>query len=464
MPAISIVSSRYVEAARRCDPEFFEPRFLELERTLKSKCDDSLLDRAHSSRTTFDASACEEFMYTEIGDVNLVTGAIAGQLTKRADTPDRAKFLLQGSEILVSTVRPNRGAIGLARREHRGWVASSGFVPLIAQDEKWRSFLFAWLKSHYMTKWLDRHCLASMYPAVAAADVLKAPLLVPDDATLKQVHELVLEIEELTRDGEVLYPGAEAEILGRLGWKATPRPWEFHYVERFSSLQTAGRFDPEFFQPEFARVRAHLEEAGSLRISELCPLLRRGIQPRFVERGDVAVVDSKAVRPEGVEPASDERTDRSFFEDLKSEKGRVRRGDVLLNSTGRGTLGRAACYELTEPAIADNHVTVIRPDPRKCLPAYLSLFLNSPPGQAQSEMFQTGSSGQLELYPSHIANFLVYVPTNSVGEVDLAWQERLAQKLAAAGNFQRRARQKLAKATALIEERFLARQPTNQQG
>ncbi|MEO7911665.1 MAG: hypothetical protein ABIV47_18630 [Roseiflexaceae bacterium] len=39
------------------------------------------------------------------------------------------------------------------------------------------------------------------------------------------------------------------------------------------------------------------------------------------------------------------------------------------------------------------------------VPEYASLFLNSPIGLAQSERFQTGSSGQLHLYPQHVLAF-----------------------------------------------------------
>jgi hypothetical protein len=111
--------------------------------------------------------------------------------------------------------------------------------------------------------------------------------------------------------------------------------------------------------------------------------------------------------------------------------------------------------------MADNHVSILRPDPKVCLPVYLALFLNSPPGLAQSEMFQTGSSGQLELYPVDVAKLIVYLPGNGNGKIDLRWQQRLADKVVAASEAKAKARAKLEEAQTLEEreiEKRLARQ------
>lgn len=179
------------------------------------------------------------------------------------------------------------------------------------------------------------------------------------------------------------------------------------------------------------------------------------MQPILVEGGEVLVVDSKAVRPQGVEPASGERTTRAIYDLSQNAKGRIQKGDVLLNSTGRGTLGRAACYGLAAPALCDNHVAILRPDRKVCLPGYLSLFLNSPAGLEQSEQFQTGSSGQLEIYPEHIQQFLVYIPRKPSGEIDIVWQKALVAEIEAAVAAKAAASARLTVASQMIEEALL---------
>jgi type I restriction enzyme M protein len=225
---------------------------------------------------------------------------------------------------------------------------------------------------------------------------------------------------------------------------------ELSYTANFSAFAAVGRSDAEFFQPHCLRLRERIREAGGKMIGEYCPEPSRGVQPEFAESGTVLALDSKSIRPHGVEPSS-ERVTQAFYDSDFATKGRVRKGDVLLNSTGRGTLGRAGCYQLDAPAVCDNHVAILRPDPKVCHPRYLALFLNSPAGLTQSEQYQTGSSGQLEIYPQHIRQFLILLPRTKAGGIDLAWQEKLATKVETATHAREKAKSKLAEAKRLVE-------------
>lgn len=90
----------------------------------------------------------------------------------------------------------------------------------------------------------------------------------------------------------------------------------------------------------------------------------------------------------------------------------IKSGDLLLNGTGVGTIGRAAPYLEATEAIPDNHVTIVRT--RTLDPVFLSVFLNSQFGQSQVRKYQRGSSGQIELYPRDIARFEVWQAPESV--------------------------------------------------
>ena len=274
----------------------------------------------------------------------------------------------------------------------------------------------------------------------------------------ERAGELVRAAYSELSGAERLYPEAETELLERIGWEELKQiRVELSYVNRFSVLSTAARADAEYFQPQYARLRARIAERGSLQLGAFCPRPTRGVQPELVDGGEVLAIDSKAVRAIGVDPANTERTSRAFHDQQVNARGRVNYRDVLLNSTGRGTLGRATCYRLKQPAICDNHVAILRPDGEVCDPVYLSLFLNSPAGLAQSEQFQTGSSGQLEIYPEHIQQFLVYLPRDTDGVVDLAWQHHLAAKVESAALVKSSAQAKLDEAKRLVEDALMNR-------
>jgi type I restriction enzyme S subunit len=73
------------------------------------------------------------------------------------------------------------------------------------------------------------------------------------------------------------------------------------------------------------------------------------------------------------------------------------KNDVILNSTGQGTLGRAQVYPDDKRRAIDSHVTLLRTDD-ELLPQFHRYFLESHLGQALLySMCVNGSTGQIEL-------------------------------------------------------------------
>lgn len=175
------------------------------------------------------------------------------------------------------------------------------------------------------------------------------------------------------------------------------------YVRNCTEAFASGRLDAQHFQPRFQSLIDFIDATGQgADLADWLSENQRGRQPEYSEAG-LPVVNSKHVL-RGEVRVNDDNRNASFNEaDLL-----IHHGDVLMNGTGVGTIGRCAPYLHEKAAIPDNHVTVLRP--RKGLDAvYLSVFLNSMAGQWQVEQRLRGSSGQIELYPNDIGQFRVWV-------------------------------------------------------
>jgi type I restriction enzyme M protein len=120
----------------------------------------------------------------------------------------------------------------------------------------------------------------------------------------------------------------------------------------------------------------------------------------------------------------------------------IEQGDLLLNGTGVGTIGRASPYLRPGQAIPDNHVTVLRAEGID--PIYLSAYLNSLLGQMQVQRYLKGSSGQTELYPSDVAEFVIWLAPDNI-------QESIRQAVLDAFAAERRAGQYLEGAKRAVE-------------
>lgn len=87
-------------------------------------------------------------------------------------------------------------------------------------------------------------------------------------------------------------------------------------------------------------------------------------------------------------------------------------GDIVINSTGTGTLGRVGFYRATDnynslSIVPDSHVTVIRSS-REIHAFYLFAFMKA--NQSELEKKGEGSTNQKELKPLTLKELYVPVP------------------------------------------------------
>ena len=107
----------------------------------------------------------------------------------------------------------------------------------------------------------------------------------------------------------------------------------------------------------------------------------------------------------------------------------IQDGDVLLASTGDGTLGKCCVYRSDKPAIADGHVTVIRVDAARIVPEYLCDYLRCGFGAKQIERLYTGSTGLIELTPAHVAGIMVDLLSGTMEQARVSSTLREQEKL-----------------------------------
>ena len=146
------------------------------------------------------------------------------------------------------------------------------------------------------------------------------------------------------------------------------------------------------------------------KLVDLTGFLSRGISPKYDDDGDSIVINQKCIREQhlSLEPA------RRQIKPISEDK-RVRFGDVLINSTGVGTLGRVAqVYEHLEQCTVDTHVTIVRPNNDTDIDFFgCALFLK----QQDFERLGIGATGQTELSRTAIGEVKIPTPPNSLQKV-----------------------------------------------
>ncbi|HST57338.1 MAG TPA: hypothetical protein VLK84_01545 [Longimicrobium sp.] len=179
--------------------------------------------------------------------------------------------------------------------------------------------------------------------------------------------------------------------------------------ERYEGLAELAKLFPDaFVHSELGNIPQtwQVEAIGSI-----TTYLSRGIAPKYTDEAGVLVINQKCIRDNILDFSKARRHDAN----VRSVRGReLCTGDVLVNSTGVGTLGRVAqVFHLSEPAIADSHVTVVRSGPSI---TWNFLGLELARRQSEIEQLGEGSTGQTELNRSKLAGLLSVVPPREILE------------------------------------------------
>ena len=135
----------------------------------------------------------------------------------------------------------------------------------------------------------------------------------------------------------------------------------------------------------------------AITVRDISDYINRGISPKYDDKSENIVINQKCIRDRSlnVEPS------RRHLNKVPEDK-LIRRGDILINSTGVGTLGRVAqIYQELPNCTVDSHVSIVRPGNKVAIDYFGLNLINQ---QDHFESLGTGSTGQAELNRDSIAN------------------------------------------------------------
>lgn len=162
-----------------------------------------------------------------------------------------------------------------------------------------------------------------------------------------------------------------------------------------------------------------------VRLDDICLYIQRGKSPKYSPIKKVPVIAQKCNQWSGFQIEKAQFIEPSSLSTYGEER-LLQDGDLMWNSTGLGTLGRMAIYcEKLNPygiAIADSHVTVIRPFAGRILSQYLFAYFTSNTVQSVIEDKSDGTTKQKELSTTTVKNYLVPLPPYSE-------QQRIVSKI-----------------------------------
>lgn len=212
--------------------------------------------------------------------------------------------------------------------------------------------------------------------------------------------------------------------------------WEFYYINTSDILSDEShRFDYKYLNPKTKKLINSLYDKNKTKIRDLNTILTgRGKSPdleQYVDEKDGFAIVIKAgnISKYGtIIIDNNDWIEKSVYEEYETSSNHsniiVEKYDVLVASTGDGTLGKSAVFDMDVPAIVDGHVTIIRVNRKKIDPYYLADFIRKGAGAIQINRAYTGATGLIELTPEQLDSVVVDTLDDSIRK-----QKELSRKL-----------------------------------
>lgn len=348
------------------------------------------------NKSSYSVSDNWEFInYLDTGNITENKIASIQYLNTNVDKiPSRAKRKVNANDIIYSTVRPNQKHYGIIKCPLENMLVSTGFTVITGMMGKAESeYLYYYLSQQNIIEML--HAIGehstSAYPAIKASDIEDIKLLMPPLPEQKNIAATLSCLDEKIELNNLINKTLEEMA------QAIFKSW---FVD-FEPFQ-----DGEFEDSELGMIPKGWRVDS---IDHCTSLVTRGITPKYADISDQYVINQKCIRNGSLSTT----LSRTHYSVVNKEK-MLQFGDILINSTGVGTLGRVAqVYEDLENYTADAHVTIVRPNTTNKM-SYMGCLLKNM--QPKFEHAGTGSTGQTELGRDAIKQMQILVPNDSVLE------------------------------------------------
>ena len=179
---------------------------------------------------------------------------------------------------------------------------------------------------------------------------------------------------------------------------------EFVFIAEQVDKSKFGDFKSQFIEMYY---NTHNKQT----LESVCPIMSKGITPKYVESSSVLVINQACIHWDGQRLGNI----KYHNEEIPVRKRILESGDVLLNATGNGTLGRCCvfiCPSDNNTYINDGHVIALSTDRAVILPEVLNTYLSLNDTQAEIyRQYVTGSTNQVDIVFSDIKKMKVPVPS-----------------------------------------------------
>ena len=334
--------------------------------------------------------------------------------------------------------RVNVGSIGLVSDDTRGLISPAYVIFKPKPKSIIPELLFKFLKSAEGLRQIIFYARGTVRQALRFEDLCNIEISIPDyseqqglynklinsqknsnilDAELKNQLELLKKLrQQLLQDaiqGKLVEQNIKDEPASELLKKIKAKKVKLIAEKKLKKEKELPPIKPEEIPFDIP------ENWVWCRLGEIADI-KRGKSPVYSETGISKMLNQKCVRWYELDLEHSKLISESWYDTVSSDF-KVKANDVLVNSTGEGTIGRSAlASEDAKGYVFDSHILKISSEINQALLCY---YINSNFGQSLVEKSKGATSTkQTELGVNNLSNFIFPLPP-------LSEQNHIVQKL-----------------------------------
>lgn len=365
-------------------------------------------------------------------------------IVTKEEHPSRIKYKISNDNIIVSSLRLARSPATIFKKINTNkYIFSNGFY-ILKSKENWNNrFLMYILRLPQLKNLLDNNIYRGIgISSYKIDDLLK--IEIPNISLDKQnmFLEKIKDRENIILD---LYKRQikTNQIINKVFSK------EFEYNENLINEVRKGmtygtqsstnsklsifynnigkldgnkiRLSARANSPIIHEIYKVLDKYGTINLKDVVyENIHRGKSPNYDKNGSIPVIKTAHITNNGISNEYEEFVNEDFYN--KKSDSQVKKGDILLASTGKPSIGKIDIFEDDYQAIPDGHISIIRINPEKYNRKFFVYYIRSVLGYMQIEKDYVGCTNQIELYPEEIGKILL-------PDITLKQQEEIVEKI-----------------------------------
>ena len=241
-------------------------------------------------------------------------------------------------------------------------------------------YLFHYIRSSMFRNQMYNYCHGSTQPTIPMKTIRELSIPIPSFETQKQIASILSALDDKIELNNQINENLELQA------QAIFKSW-------FVDFEPFGGVIPE--------------DWNKCTLDSICSLISKGVTPKYIDCSEQIVINQKCIRNHKID-----LTFARYHIPKKINEKWLKHGDILINSTGTGTLGRAAQVLFAPKNLTvDSHVTIVRAK-KTNYQYYLGVWAIS--HECTFEKMQTGSTSQTDLPRELLKQMEILLPSDEI--------------------------------------------------